>query len=217
MIRKFILSSLLMGLSYCFVAAQENPELKFKHDAGFNTSFILQGIFNSSQTPFSFMYKAYKKQHKATRYGLDIALNLDDNDPESSGSYYTNSSLVNVALTFGKEAQIPIAASRWIWYVGGDLIPFYQLSRSDTYQFNEKYLEYEYSSYGIGLRPFVGIRFDINERLYLSAEASVRLAYRHQSSFQKLTSQTDPVQDTEGNNVSFSLQPATGIFIFYRF
>ena len=55
MIRKFILSSLLMGLSYCFVDAQENPELKFKHDAGFNTSFILQGIFNSSQTPFSAM------------------------------------------------------------------------------------------------------------------------------------------------------------------
>jgi hypothetical protein len=165
MIWKFILSSLLMSLSYCFVNAQENPELKFKHDVGFNTSFVLQGIFNSSQTPFSFMYKTYKKQHKATRYGLDMTLNLDDNDPQSSSSYYSNYSAAYIALTLGKEIQMPITTSRWIWYLGGDLIPFYQFNSQTTYQLNEKFQEAESTRYGLNVRPFIGIRFDINERL----------------------------------------------------
>ncbi|HEX5168872.1 MAG TPA: hypothetical protein VFW11_06845 [Cyclobacteriaceae bacterium] len=217
MIRKITLSSLLMSLSYCFVYAQENAELKFKRELGFNTSFILQGIFNSNETPFSFLYKTYKRQQRATRYGLDITFNFDDNDPGNSGSYYSNTSSANIALTLGKEIQMPISSSRWIWFFGGDMIPFYQFNNADYYQNTEKYQVYESSSYGLSARPFVGIRFDINERLYLSAEASVRLTYGHQNIFNKLTNQAEPVRDTEGDNFHFALQPATGIFIFYRF
>ncbi len=217
MIKKFTIGSLLMSFCYCFAYAQEDTVSMYRHDLGFNTTFILQGIFNSSETPFSLMYKTYKKEGKATRYGLEVSFNLDDNKPENNSSYYTNTSSGSFDFVFGKENQNHITNTRWVWFYGGDLIAFYRFSTFDSYQNNELYDENEFKSYGIGIRPFLGIRYNINERLYISAEASLRLNYARRENFVKNVNQAEAYRDTKGDNVSFSLQPASGIFLFYRF
>lgn len=197
--------------------AQEAEEVKqsYQRDIGFNTTFILQGIFQSNQTPFSLMFKQYTSEHQAIRIGVDGLFNLNKTDANTSSSSYSNTSYASFSLALGKEFQKPID-QRWTWYFGGDIVPFFSFNDQDFYQNGGRYSTSESGSYGVGLRPFLGIRFNIGPRLYLSAEANVALQYARNKNYLRYEG-SDPYTDTTGNNISFSLNPATGLFMYYRF
>jgi hypothetical protein len=215
---KYACGSLLLSCLCSIAWAQEEPASDaYRHDIGFNTTFILQGIFNSNQTPFSIMYKKVVDNHKATRFGFNIQLNVDSNSPEGTNTSYIDESNGYFAFSFGKELQQPIGSSKWIWYYGGDFEPFYQFDNIDHYADSQTYLTSRYHRYGLDVRPFLGIRFDINDRLYLTAEASAILRYAQTSNFINYTNDQEPALDVNGHNLSFSMQAANGIFMFYRF
>ena len=88
-----LLTSFLFVLPAAYLFAQdvETPP-SFQKDIGFNTTFILQGIFNSGQTPFSLMYKKYTAENRAIRFGANVNLNLNDNSATAYSSSYYNSS-----------------------------------------------------------------------------------------------------------------------------
>lgn len=227
MIKKFCASSLLVSASISFAFAQEstNSSNNFKHDIGFNTSFILDGILNTGGNSLSLLYKTYGSDHTAWRFGINGSFRSDKNSADSvSGPqavYTAEYSTVNLEITIGREFQKPIN-QKWTWYYGVDLIPFYSLSEDKTF-FNYTapgaMRESENTSYGLQLRSFLAIRFNINERLYLSAEASARVGYSRRSSY---TSAPDyqnalSITETQGHGVFFSASPASGIFLNYRF
>lgn len=216
--KKLLLLSLLGMLCISLAFAQEEKPIEesFRQDIGFNTIFILQGIFQSGNAPFSLMYKKYTSENHAIRFGADVFFNLDDNDANSSPSYYSNSSAASVAFVIGKEFQKPIE-KRWTWYYGGDLVPFFSFNNQDYFQNGSLYSESEYSSIGLNVRPFLGIRFNINPQLYLSAEANIALRYARTRNYQIYTNNDQPERGINGNNLSFSLNPASGLFLFYRF
>ena len=70
-----------------------------QRDIGFNTTFILQGILQSDQTPFSLMLKKYVAEDKAVRIGID-----DTNGYTGSTAYF-NTSAGTLSLAIGKEYQ----------------------------------------------------------------------------------------------------------------
>ena len=56
----------------CLFGQDVTPSYQ-KH-IGFNTNIILNGIFQSGATPFSFMYKKQSSENKALRLGSSVHL-----------------------------------------------------------------------------------------------------------------------------------------------
>jgi hypothetical protein len=164
------------------------------------------------------MYKSYSGENKAFRLGLNASVNISDNDANSTGSNnpYTNSSNTSVELTLGKEFQQKLAG-RWIWYYGLDMVPSFGAGKNEHFNNNEKTSLYKNSYIGISAKPLVGIRYNINARLYLSAEASAALRYSITKSVEKRYNPDETLRDVSGKNISFNISPASGFFIFYRF
>jgi hypothetical protein len=200
------------------VAQQISSPEKYTNDIGFNTTFFLQGVFNSDGTPFSLMYKKYISDNSALRFGLNAYANLNSIPNENSPSqYYTKSTTANISLSFGKEFQKHLQKN-WTWYGGGDIIPSYSVNNSDSYQNGEQNDSRRYKSYGISARPFLGIRYNISARLYILAEASLKIQYSHVKQFYKTFLPTEVVATNNSNEqLLFLMSPASGLFLFYRF
>jgi hypothetical protein len=204
--------------SIAFSQQNEEPEMLLTRDIGFNTTFLFQQVFNSGQTPFSVMLKSYSREGRATRYGINLGVDVNrDDNGGSSSNYYSNSSWVNVSLSIGKELQKQINSTRWVWFYGGDIIPFYRVDKREDFHDNVPYSTNDYQRIGIALRPFLGMRFNINKKLYVSAEASLNASYAFSKQLIKQSNPLTVVRDSEGSNIAFNLSPASGLFLYYRF
>jgi hypothetical protein len=212
---KILVTPLLLFFSVCYLHAQDAP-VSYQNDIGFNTTFIVQGIFTSNQTPFSLMYKKYKADNKAWRLGIDARVTINKTDSKTSSSDFTDYSSAYVGLVGGMELQNKID-KRWVWYYGGDFLPYYSFFHQDNFSNGELAWEDEYNEYGLGFRPFLGIRFDINARLYLSAEANILLNYSRVKNFSSGVNDPAPTRDTEATRFTFAANPASGLFLYYRF
>lgn len=196
-------------------AAQETQS--FDHDFGFNTNFIFQGLFQSQQAPFSIMYKKYSAENKAMRLGVDLSFFSNNNDVQgSANTSFTNSYNGDINLTVGFERQ-SVLGGRWMWYYGVDAVPVIAFSKSEAYSDSDtKTTTNSFSSLGLGVKPLIGIRFNINQRLYVSAEASAQLTYS-KSWNRQVNHTSTTIRDATSDNINFDVNPASGVFIFYRF
>lgn len=217
--KSIILITTLLACSSLAFSQDKDPELKYlSRDIGFNTTFILPALFYPESTPFTVMYKNYTAENKALRFGVGV--NLDLNNDENNGvatSYYSENSFVSLSFNFGKEIQKPVAATRWVWFYGGDIAPFYKTRDDKTFYDGEMQSTNTYTSYGVGLRPFLGIRFNINQNLYLSAETSLNLRYSYNTQLYTQMNPQTVLRDTHGDNITLRLSPASGLFLYYRF
>jgi hypothetical protein len=212
---KILLLTLLNTLIISAFAQDNKSVDDYKRDVGFNTAFILQGVFNSNSTPFSLMYKKYTTRKQVWRFGTNLNVSINRDNYINSTSFNPNNSFVYVSVSLGKEFQKRIT-TKWVWYYGGDLIPSFANNESTSYQNDNLFYQSNYKSYGISARPFLGIRFDINPRLYLSAEANLSLGYSKSKSRQEYFN-PDNIVEGSTNNYSLRASPASGLFLFYRF
>jgi hypothetical protein len=176
---------------------------------------LFDGIFKSGSGPFTLMYKQYKTENKAIRLGLTTSFYINSNKDNVSTSNYINSTNADIYLTIGKEFQRQI--NKWVWYGGGDLQPHYSFNNSSYYSSTVKTATNKNYTLGIGLRPFLGVRYNINSRLYLAAEAGFNLNYNHTRNYYKNENTKIVTQDTKGNNLLLTMSSASGLYIFYRF
>jgi hypothetical protein len=197
------------------IASVEKPS--YTRDFGFNSLFIVNGLFSSQTTPFSVMYKKYKGDNKALRFGLDLSLTVNETDGTTlPNTQYGNNSGGSIYLSIGKEFQHQLAG-KWMWYFGTDVAPTFSGSRSEVYSGAEKINSSKSTSYGLSLRPFIGIRYNIYSRLYISTEANASLTYSISKNFAKRYNPEETTLDLTTSTVNLGLNPASGIFIFYRF
>lgn len=198
------------------IAIAQDPPKELKNDIGFNTNFVLNGIFNSSGGPFVFVYKRQVAPNKALRYGISFNINL--NSQSGSQGNYTLQDFVNVNPSFGKEWQRQLS-KRWIWYYGGDIRASIFQDSFKNYQNNQQIFADERNIYGLSIAPFLGLRFAISERLYAATEASLSVGYRYQNAINRQFTGGVQTSSTQNNFNTFSANTASafGIFIFYRF
>lgn len=190
----------------------------YRRDIGFSTNFIIGQVYQSSpQAPFSVMLKRYTSTEKAFRIGLDalfdIASSKGNNNPQDN---YSDQNNLSLSLVLGKEFQRNISR-HWCWYWGIDLAPKYTYYNTVNFRDKEKTSAYKTQEYGLAIKPLAGIRFNINERLYLSAEAAASLSIK---AFENKSVQYGAeviTQHTEGTIVDFDFFPASSLFLFYRF
>ncbi|NOT76474.1 MAG: hypothetical protein HOP08_16220 [Cyclobacteriaceae bacterium] len=212
---KYLQKSLILFL-FSFVAlhaqAQEAPKT-YSHDIGFN-AIVFQNFFGSGSAPFTILYKKYSSENKATRLGLSTSLNFQSAKATPSNVSYTTNNNASVSLIIGKESQ-QVISERWVWFFGGDLIPNFSYSKFDQFDpTNSDTPLNTVISYGLDIRPFLGLRFNINPRLYIATEFSGILGYRHTDRKIKFPTQTNELNT---DDLNLSLVPASALFLFYRF
>ena len=198
-----------------FVAAQETLKA-IKNDIGFNTNFILNGIFNSGSNPFSFVYKRQLTEQRAWRSGVSFNVNI--NSISGQPTNYSQQTFYSINPSIGKEWQLSLS-KRWIWYYGSDFRASFSGSHYNYYSNGRISNEHQQNYFGLFVAPFLGIRFVINERLYAATEASLSIGYNHQqgsdTSFDNGTQNSSLEYTTNGFTANTA--SAFGIFIFYRF
>jgi hypothetical protein len=215
---KFTFVAFAISIVYAF---GQDEKKEPSHDIGFNTNIVFNGIFNSNNnSSYNFIYKVQKTPTKANRYSLNFSINMDNWPNLSSYGYGYTSSNVFIAPTIGKEWQAKVA-QRWIWYYGFDLGPTYSINyREENIIDNDAAIQriYDNRSYGASILPFLGIRFAISEKLYLSAEANMNFAYSYFLN-KNTTISAGVKNETSGSSTNFRARTgaATGIFVFYRF
>ncbi len=203
------MKNLLILFSFCLMSisffAQAQPEKEFKKHIGFNTTIILNNIFQPSSAPFTLMFKNQTKENHATRLGASLYFsNASSNNSNQIQQTFNN----NIQLTLGKEFQSSIT-KHWLWYSGADISPFYQQSGNE---FNNQ--KNTNTSYGLSLRPFLGLRFNINARLYVATEAGLGLTY----GLTNITNTSNSITtESNGQQFSFGLNSASSLFLFYLF
>ena len=213
---KFTAIAFAILSSYAFCQEEKKEP---SHDIGFNTNIVFNGIFNSNNNgAYNFIYKTQKTPTTANRYSLSFSINLD-NWPNILNSYQNRNTIFTVP-TIGKEWQSKVG-NKWMWYCGFDIGPTYTSSYDESNWTNNNFSNkriYDSKSYGGAILPFLGIRFAISEKLYLSAEANMNFAYYYLRD--RNLSQVDGVTNEYSNSATrFSARTgaATGIFVFYRF
>jgi hypothetical protein len=215
---KKILTIILIG-SYAASYCQELPDLKaYSRDIGFNTSIILSGLVNSSGSPFDLMVKKQKNSNTANRFGISLFADIATNTFIGTSSYNQNDNY-SLSITVGKEKQNQIS-KKWIFYYGGDLVPFYQYYSQEYNSLGQIQYDNLTKDYGLRISPFLGIRFQINNRLYAATEGLLRISYsRKNTSWTSYDFSGIPNSESSNNFNNFRMQalPASGVFIFYRF
>lgn len=214
-----ILSSLFLISFSLLVCAQEVNPPDYKRDIGFNTTFLFQGIFQSSSTPFSFLYKRYKSENSVFRIGADISVNLTNTRIDTISDQHANERYLSASITLGKEIQKRLS-NKWIWYYGFDLVPRVSLSKYENhyhnYNFPQSYRSHSSTSYSLSARPFLGIRYDISSRIYVAAEANASMTFLFAKTLEQQHNPKEVLKDFENLSMLFAMNPASGIFIFYR-
>ena len=203
--------------------AQDSTSLAFyKHDVGFNTSFILSGIFDSdNNAPVDLLFKQQKSATYANRLGISLGYHTLNGSVVSG--FQIDEIRLNLALAVGKEWQ-QVLSSHWLWYGGGDAIPqfryFSQYAESDNIPIRNN----SSTTFGVSARPFLGIRFQINDRLYVSTEASLSLGFNlHRGKdIVYRDDNGDGNMEEEKNDIDsfetfIQATPASGIYLFYSF
>ncbi len=213
----------LFVVTLCFVSsgfAQDQIEpVRYRHHIGFNTNFILGGLYGSTiNAPFDFMYKKQSDHQRATRLGFSLSGNGQKDEATSQNNI--NSISFDVALVIGQEWRNRIAA-RWEWYGGADVIPsFGTYSYRQSTAVNSEFREEQTRRYGIQLRPFLGLAFQINERLYVATEAALLSGFSFQRSERTpfMNSETTLKKSTSRTTTaSVRALPSSGISLFYQF
>lgn len=206
--------SLLGTVAVCL--AQSTDPVKPKQEIGFNTNFLLYGLLDSEGSPFDLMYKKQRSETTAMRWGLSFYISKSFS-PSSYQSNYSTDDNYSVSISFGKEFQKHFAA-RWIFYYGFDLLPEYGRSSSENISNQITTNTYQNYRYGVSLQPFLGLRFVINQRLYISTESPLQLSYRFNKANWFYFNGIDATRFTKKEpTFTMSILPASGINAFYRF
>lgn len=210
-----ILVTTFLLISKLLLAQEAAKEIK--NDIGFNTNFILNGIFNSSSSnPFVFMYKHQLAERKALRLGMSFNVNL--NSISGNPTNYNSQDFYSINPSVGKEWQSQLS-KRWIWYYGTDIRASLSGNSFSNYGNNQQVSEQQQKYYGLSFAPFLGIRFVISEKLYVATEANISIGYNNQKTINKSFNNGVQFSSQENSSNGFSANTASayGIFLFYRF
>ena len=241
---KFLTLAAIFLAAFSFTAqaqSQSEPESEpdpYNREIGFGTNILLNTIFSSQYSqsaPLDFIYK-WRSGNGYYRLGTSIVYSKRDEfrSSEHQAFYeYFHSNLI-----FGREWRQKVS-KRWQVNYGSDFVARYRNSfnRSEHLRYLtgsenntiERINVHKYSDnqYGLSLRPFLGVLFMINEKLYLGTEASFAAGFMKKISEKEIyttengkridNNTLEGFNPTNGYDVSISTNAASNIFLYYRF
>ena len=235
---KFLLPAAIFLAAFSFTAKAQNftesEADPYNREIGFGTNILLSNIFNSESAPLDFIFK-WGSRDRYWRLGTSIYFSkfTDSTEDLMNEGQSIEKSFQSFSSTIflGKEWRNELA-KRWLLNYGADL----NLSNNSSSSFRNHLIfndndrresKSEVNQYNLGVRPFIGILFKVNQRLFLGTEASfIALVQRH-FSYSKETYfignsseiDLDRGSESEANGWRYSAvtRPASNIFLYYRF
>lgn len=227
--KSLLISLVLVCLLTFPVCSQDESSafdsMTYRHHVGTNTELIFGSLVERTYFPFQLFYKYQLKQNKALRLQIDTRFSIKGENPPLNGGIITETRSGNGGISYGYEWQ-NYFSKRWAFYYGGDI----RLGISGTAIEAKPNLVNSSSpnivnsfSYSIRAKPFIGIRFNINSRLYLASEASLALTYFRSTFKNKLYNNDGTnlilISEQKSKTYDFDIEgyPFSGIYVFYLF
>lgn len=238
------LSLLVILFSFSFALKAQSLDtaffdpLSYRNHIGFNTQIITDHIFDPEvRTPFELMYKRQLKDMRAWRVQLKGRYNrrFEQYDTRAAYQIKETTTTSQVGVSIGFEWQY-ILSKRWFWYWGADI--GYNLDQviknvenDEGVIYTDKMTGKEYFLYTtrkipthtLSGAPFIGFRFHVNKRLYVSAEMNMLLHYALQknqfSTINKFLDGSERDGGTSGfakfRDHKMEFRPYSGFYIFF--
>ena len=220
------LTLLVLLLCFCQLAeAQITDTASYKHHIGIIASPSLDKLFRyNKDLPVGLIYKRQIKANAAFRTTLiGSTYSSAFSNSESNFNSDTEHSSYSVQLTGGYEWQAPLS-DRWKLYYGAEAGPYYGKSvSSDTsnrndYIYSETKRKTTNEQYGGILRPFAGLTFQINRKLYVATETAI-LASNYRGKNKVKTSEyyrsNEQISDFSSSNIKY--KPLSNISLLLQF
>lgn len=228
--KKFLLLTGLMVASVLTSQAQTVEEPQSIREIGFGTNLILGPIFNSSSIPMDFIYK-WGNSNSLFRVGTSLYYSNSTDFGGHGYDYVYSRQNAGIELFMGREWRLHLA-ERWQLNYGTDVnvnYGYYSFNVEDSH-FEGDLLRFsveERNSYGSGVRPFIGVLFEVKPRFVIGTEASFHVGvlrfFNEKTDYfvenGTINKEDYSFHDTEadGWNFHFRTQPASNIFVYYRF
>lgn len=233
-LRSYFFAALLT--TTCFLSAQgqdiktEEPATPIR-EIGFGTNIILGPIFSSGSAPLDLMFR-WGNDKRLFRIGTSLRYSASTNYFDDLNQNRVDNSF-RADIFLGREWRAAVA-KRWLVNFGGDIV----FNSSGNYYRSECSYENNDATtrvtvhknnnmkIGGGLRPFVGVMFKINDRLLVGTEASFfaglqNYAYSSQNYTEingvRNADYTNWERDESGLDINIRTQPASNVFVYYRF
>ncbi|MBT9393388.1 hypothetical protein KLP40_09455 [Hymenobacter sp. NST-14] len=162
----------------------------YRHQLGLTASPVLDGFFkNNRSLPLGLMYKRQTKPNQALRVRAQLLYRyFEQVAPLQIGEEY-HENVYRVEAALGKEYWLPIS-SRFISYAGGEIGAYYDNNQRNSKRYQQIQVrnpstgqlevtkgyvkaKQHFSTTGILLQPFAGIRFRLSARLYTELESAI--------------------------------------------
>lgn len=196
-------------IAVVFTTQAQEEEKHPKNDIGFSVR-----IFNNPVAPFTIMYKRQLKPTFALRFGFSLTSSSTKTNFADNVSYNVQTN-VSIGPSLGAEWQKHFTKN-WTFYGGVDVKPILSWTNSSDYSNSLATTQTLSNSKGVNASPFIAVRYNIVEQLYVATEASLSLSYTQTTNTtSNFISGSNGV--TRAYNYAASVQPAVGLYVFYRF
>jgi hypothetical protein len=201
--KKVILIIALVAISLNLKAQTEDKQMK-KYRSQLNIGYF--NLFSlSSQNSFGIGYK-YSIKNGALRIGSSFSYSNANNKFSSSTNPQTsNSRSFNIDPKIGYEFHRDFNKFQILY--GTDIKGYYQNSITKNTSYNatvEVVYIYEKNTYGIGISPFIGLKYQINNFISITTETSFDILYSKSKSKDENNSY---IAEYELENTSAKISP----------
>lgn len=202
------------------LSAQESAITKdnsaVTHELGINATFFIQQFIslgtstNVNTSPYAITYRRIKSNRGIFRAGFGMT-GFSSQSEESQQTLKTSSYAFNTRL--GIERQFDIA-ERWSVSVGGDLRNSFEYQETRNPQFQTDFTAID-ESYGVGIGPILGIRFNLGQRIGLYTETAFISEFSVDKS--KTTFNSNNENSSKQNNFNANFSLPTSIYFTIKF
>ncbi len=209
----------LMAVLVCYLPlrSQDTPIKDGKADIllGINITNTLAGFFNSggqdiAKDPFLFSLKVLKN-NKLWRLGA--IFKVDARQEQLPNFEFRTVNESEYMLRLGREWMQPIN-KRFALYYGADAIGSYFLEKSEFESFTN--LTSNEFKFGLGFGPFLGVYFNLSERIRLSTETYAYAIFFAGESFTEI-GQGVPDERKKIRNLSIMPSVPNSLYIHFSF
>ena len=193
----------------------ENTELSSgKIEIGYNVTTVLshfignESLIEASDFPLIVRFRAKKTLF---RIGLGVSGNSNEFFDNITGIFRKND-FNETFLKLGFEKEF-FKDKKWTGYYGIDLIGNYISDQVTTFGFEQVILNN--NTIGVGGGPFLGIKYDINSRIYFHTESTLYFLAKRTTLKQNINGVSTQIQETD--NYSASLQSPLSLYLNYKF
>ena len=222
--RIILLAGLLAGSVLTSQAQSQSDSLAVRQEFGFGLNVVFGPIFSSSPVPLDFTYK-WGNEKILFRTGTSLSYrNSTTLSADLRGE--ERNTFINTKVFVGKEWREALGA-QWLLNYGADInLSYFERvnKRESSYIESERALYIStYEGGGVGFRPFIGLLFQLNKHVIIGTEASfqagVEKFYDSVERYTLIDGQKSDVNtnNEDGWNFNLGTQPASNIFVYYRF